>query len=38
MLDVVNISFVGAVQVRATNSGKDERFPDGVLGLEVRSL
>ena len=38
MLDVVNISFVGAVQVRATNSGKDERFPHGVLGLEVRSL
>ena len=21
--------------MRATNSGKDERFPDGVLGLEV---
>ena len=38
MLDVADIVFIGAIQVRATNSGKDERFPDGVLGLEVRSL
>ena len=38
MVDVTDTISICAFQVRATNSGKDERFPDGVLGLEVRSL